>query len=244
MKPPSDLTPRGRGRGFWIATMKGWDLTGPELEILAEAARTLDELDGLREAVAVTGVTVEGSRGQVVVNPALSEMRQARAELRRLLEMLSLPDPEEHSGKGISGARSARAAKASRTRCTVARVKGSAPATEREDVRQKKLAEVRERARKVAEIVVRLPKDRAKVRGSEARAELLSRFGLTAATGADVAAFDEAELVAETADHYAVWFGQGGPSWIRDEHYCPGREETLQIAAEELDRARRQLADH
>jgi hypothetical protein len=119
MKPPSDLKSRGRGRCFWAATMKGFELTGPELEILAEAARTLDELDALREAVAVTGTTTEGSRGQPVVNPALSEMRQARAELRRLLGMLSLPDDAQDSGKAVTGARSARAAKASRTRWDV-----------------------------------------------------------------------------------------------------------------------------
>ena len=111
-----DLAPRGRGRRFWIATMKTFDLTGPELEILSEAARTLDELDLLRAAVAATGTTTKGSRDQVVVNPALSEMRQARAELRRLLEMLSLPDAEQDSGKAIAGARSARSAKAARTR--------------------------------------------------------------------------------------------------------------------------------
>jgi len=119
MKPPSDLVPRGRGRRFWLATLKLFALTGPELEILAEAARTLDELDALRDAVAATGTTTEGSRGQPVVNPALSEMRQARAELRRLLEMLSLPDPEQDSGKAVTGARSARAAKAARTRWDV-----------------------------------------------------------------------------------------------------------------------------
>jgi len=113
-----------------------------------------------------------------------------------------------------------------------------------DSARQKKLAEVRERARQVAEIVVRLPKDRAEVRESEARSDLLTKFGLTAAMQADVAALDELELVAETADHYSVWFGQDGPSWIRDEHYSLGREEILQIAAEELERARRQLADH
>jgi hypothetical protein len=119
MNPPSDLVPRGRGRRFWCATTRGFELSGPELEILAEAARTLDELDALREAVAATGTTTEGSRGQPVVNPALSEMRQARAELRRLLEMLSLPDDAQDSGKAITGARSARAAKASRTRWDV-----------------------------------------------------------------------------------------------------------------------------
>lgn len=116
MKPPSDLVPRGRGRRFWIATMKLFELTGPELEILSEAARTLDELDALRDSVTATSITTTGSRGQIVVNPALSEMRQARAELRRLLEMLSLPDPDQDSGKAVTGARSARAAKAAHTR--------------------------------------------------------------------------------------------------------------------------------
>ena len=110
-----------------------------------------------------------------------------------------------------------------------------------DSARQKKLAEVRERARQVAEIVVRLPKDRAEVRESEARSDLLSEFGLTAAAQADAGTFVEVELVAETTDHYALWFGH---SWTRDEHYCLGREEILQIAAEELERARRQLADH
>lgn len=119
MKPPSDLVPRGRGRRFWIATMKLFELSGPELEILAEAARTLDELDALRDSVTAEGVTTLGSRDQVVVNPALSEMRQTRAELRRLLEMLSLPDPEQDSGKAVTGARSARAAKAAKTRWEV-----------------------------------------------------------------------------------------------------------------------------
>ena len=126
----------------------------------------------------------------------------------------------------------------------MARAKNRLSTTWQDDIRQKKLAEVRERARKVAEIVVRLPKDRAEVRGSEARRDLLSEFGLTAAMQADAAALDELSLVAETADHYALWFGQDGPSWIRDEHYSLGREEILQIAAEELERARRQLADH
>jgi hypothetical protein len=119
MKAPADLLARGRGRRFWIATLRTFDLSGPELEILTEAARTLDELDDLRGAVAVLGATTAGSRNQVVVNPAMSELRQARAELRRLLEMLSLPDPEQDSGKAVTGARSARAAKAAKTRWEV-----------------------------------------------------------------------------------------------------------------------------
>jgi phage terminase small subunit len=119
MRPPSDLIAKGRGRAFWNRVQKDFDLSTPELEILAEVCRCLDEIDLLRADVAATGTTTTGSRGQIVVNPALSEMRQARAELRRLLEMLSLPDPAQDSGKAVTGARSARAAKAARTRWEV-----------------------------------------------------------------------------------------------------------------------------
>jgi hypothetical protein len=92
----------------------------------------------------------------------------------------------------------------------MARTRNESTPTWKEDARQEKLAEVRERARQVAEIVVRLPADRSLIPGSEARAELLSTFGLTAATEAERA--DELELVAETTDHYALWFGKDGPS--------------------------------
>lgn len=124
----------------------------------------------------------------------------------------------------------------------MARAKNHLSTTWKDDIRQKKLADVRERTRKVAEIVVRLPADRSQVPESEARAALLHSFGLTAAMGAEAGTFDAVEFVAETTDHYALWFGKDGPSWIRDEHYCLGREEVLTIAAEELERARRQGA--
>jgi len=75
--------------------------------------------------------------------------------------------------------------------------------TWQEDIRRRKLAEVRERAAEVAAIVVRLPRDRAAVPGSEAHADLLSRFGLTAAWSSEWMT-DEVQFVAETTDHYAV----------------------------------------
>jgi Phage terminase, small subunit len=119
MNAPDDLVPRGRGRRFWNEVVKRFELSAAEREILSEVCRCLDEIDGLRAAVTTTGTTTAGSRNQLVVNPALSELRQARAELRRLLEMLSLPDPEQDNGKAVTGARSARAAKAARTRWQV-----------------------------------------------------------------------------------------------------------------------------
>ena len=110
-------------------------------------------------------------------------------------------------------------------------------ARKRERIRTTKLAELRERARQVAEIVARLPADRSQVHESEARAELLHEFALTAAEEADRGK-DALELVAEVTDHYAMWFGKDGPRWIRDEHYQASWAEVLQIAAEELQRAR------
>lgn len=63
-----------------------------ERELLAEACRTLDELDQLRAALRKDGVTARGSRGQVRTHPALVELRQGRGELRRLLDALEIPE--------------------------------------------------------------------------------------------------------------------------------------------------------
>lgn len=92
--PPADLKPRGRGRRFWRAVVAEFDGTNVELELLEEACRELDELDELRAAVARDGATVAGSKGQTRTHPALVELRQGRAELRRLLDALSLPTPQ------------------------------------------------------------------------------------------------------------------------------------------------------
>ena len=122
----------------------------------------------------------------------------------------------------------------------MARAKNRLSTTWQDDIRQKKLAEVRERARKVAEIVVRLPKDRAEVRASEARRELLSKLGLTAAMEADGGRFHDhpVDFVGRILDYTAGHRKDEG-EWIRDEFYMPSLAEVRQIAAEELERARR-----
>jgi P27 family predicted phage terminase small subunit len=91
--PPSDLAARGRGRRFWKRVVGEWECSPTELELLAEACRTLDELDALRRAVAKQGATVAGSQGQPRAHPALAELRQARGELRRLFDALGIPQP-------------------------------------------------------------------------------------------------------------------------------------------------------
>ena len=111
MKVPDDLKPRGRGRRLWRYVTDGYDPNPADVEVLVEACRALDEVDELHAVVARDGVTTSGSRGQTVLHPAMGELRQARAELRRLLEALGL-DADE----GEAGATSRRASAAARKR--------------------------------------------------------------------------------------------------------------------------------
>jgi P27 family predicted phage terminase small subunit len=88
--PPGYLAAQGRGRRFWQRVVGEWECSPAELELLAEACRTLDELQALRRAVAREGATVLGSQGQRRAHPALTELRLGRGELRRLLDALGL----------------------------------------------------------------------------------------------------------------------------------------------------------
>lgn len=111
-KAPTGLG--GRGRAFWRATVSGFDLERGELELLAEASRTLDEIDALTAAIGRDGVTVAGSTGQTRTHPAINEVRQHRLALGRLLAQLALPDLD---GASIPKPTTLRAAHAARSRC-------------------------------------------------------------------------------------------------------------------------------
>lgn len=95
-----------------------WECSATELELLAQACRTLDELDVLRRAVAKEGATVAGSQGQRRAHPALSELRLGRGELRRLLDALGIPQPLAGAagGEGVVSLTSRRASKAATAR--------------------------------------------------------------------------------------------------------------------------------
>ena len=80
-----------RGARFWHATIDAYQLTDTEVGLLAEAWRTLDDLDRLADAIRTEGAMVPGSAGQPVVNPALTEARGQRLALHRLLSALQLP---------------------------------------------------------------------------------------------------------------------------------------------------------
>ena len=61
-------------------------------------------------------MTTTGSQGQMVISPMLSEARQARMGISRLLNMLALPDAEDEPRSQAS----LRAERAARSRWTVA----------------------------------------------------------------------------------------------------------------------------
>ncbi|MGN7247102.1 terminase [Janibacter anophelis] len=97
-KPTIPKAPSGlgaRGTRFWRSTLAEFDLSDAEREILAEACRTLDDLDRLAGMVAEHGSMVTGSQGQPVLNPALTEARGQRLALHRLVAALQLPDADD-----------------------------------------------------------------------------------------------------------------------------------------------------
>lgn len=100
--PPAPAHLGRRGRRLWRTVAEAFEgLTERELVFLAEAARVADRLEELRELVANEGTTVEGSRGQPVLHPAIAEERQQRDLLARLLRAISL---EEDGDEGEAAA--------------------------------------------------------------------------------------------------------------------------------------------
>lgn len=86
------------GSRLWDLVTKDFELSTPELLLLAEVAHTADELESLRDASTDADATVEGSQGQPRVNPLFRELREHRALFVKLLGELALPSEEEERG--------------------------------------------------------------------------------------------------------------------------------------------------
>lgn len=99
-KKPDGL--KDRGTGFWERTCRDYELTDSEMQLLAEACRTMDNLDALADALTADGPTIKGSMGQTIVHPALGEARGQRLVLHKLLAVLALPDLEDEAAPTIS----------------------------------------------------------------------------------------------------------------------------------------------
>jgi hypothetical protein len=85
-RTPAGLGPRGRA--LWKSTIEEFELSPPEMDVLAEACRTVDELGRLAAALAAADLVVVGSMGQPRPNLLFDEVRKHRALLGVLLALL------------------------------------------------------------------------------------------------------------------------------------------------------------
>lgn len=103
VSPPRGLL--GAGTALWLAVTESHGLRADELLVLESACRTADTIGRLDEALDGAPLTVAGSMGQLREHPLLSEVRQQRAALARLLRQLELPNPQA-AGRETSNVRS------------------------------------------------------------------------------------------------------------------------------------------
>lgn len=95
-----------RGTQFRDRVLEKFTLEMSELEVLDEIVGLLDEIDALKKAIDLDGVTVTGSTGQTRTHPGLNDIRQHRLALQRLLAALGLPDEDDNSMKSPAQLRS------------------------------------------------------------------------------------------------------------------------------------------
>jgi len=100
--PPTKLGPRARK--LWNELTVTYELRPDELRILEDACREIDLIDRLEAELVVGEMVVAGSQGQPVANPLVSEIRQHRSTLQRLLGSLKLPDEDGRQGAARSEA--------------------------------------------------------------------------------------------------------------------------------------------
>lgn len=108
LEPPAGLGEAGRG--LWQQVDGEYELAPDELALLAEACRTLDELDAISDALADGPVVVMGSMGQPKASGLFAEARAHRLVLAKLLEQLELPEEGRDIGRTPSQQRASKAA--------------------------------------------------------------------------------------------------------------------------------------
>jgi hypothetical protein len=86
------------GRALWRATVAAYVLSPTELAMLSRACRSVDALAAVDAEIDGQGLSVRGSRGQVIPN----RMLKLRCEMERVLDVqlrsLALPMPDENTG--------------------------------------------------------------------------------------------------------------------------------------------------
>jgi hypothetical protein len=104
LKPPEGLAVAGRK--FWRDVLKVYELSPAELLTLQRCCVSVDALAAVDAEIAEQGLSVRGSRGQVIPNRLL----KLRCEMERVLDVqirsLQLPMPGEDQGRRRSPAAS------------------------------------------------------------------------------------------------------------------------------------------
>ncbi len=92
MKIPPVPTGTGpAGRHLWRAVLTDYELVEHEVTLLRQAVRTVDLCDDLQRVVDAEGVMATNRLGDAKTHPAISELRQQRLALARLVVALRVP---------------------------------------------------------------------------------------------------------------------------------------------------------
>ena len=115
-RTPNGLKPAGKK--LWKRITESWDLRPDELSVLEAACHEADLAALLQQIIDRPGFDpyTTGSMGQVVIDPVISEVRQHRATMQRLLASLKLPDAPGAAGKDSDEEMSSAARKAANAR--------------------------------------------------------------------------------------------------------------------------------
>lgn len=114
MKRPRGLA--ARGSAFWREITDAWDIPADLQPVLEHAARTVDDLARMQDALADADLIVTGSTGQPVPHPLIASVRAHRELLARLLRQFDLPPLPDEVGVTEPSARSERAKRAAEMR--------------------------------------------------------------------------------------------------------------------------------
>lgn len=113
-KPRQPARLGAAGKKLWTSLVDTFDFDAREVAVLERACRQCDDVALLEGLLERDGLSTVGSTGQPKLTPIVSELRQGRLAVARLLGDLALPDGSQMPAT----ARTVRARKAANHRWT------------------------------------------------------------------------------------------------------------------------------
>lgn len=96
---------------MWLALTTTYEFSAFEVLIVDQACRQADAVAALADAVERDGVMIVGAAGQPRLNAAVTELRQSRLGLAKLLGSLALPSAEDEKPMSDASRRAQHAAR-------------------------------------------------------------------------------------------------------------------------------------